>query len=189
MYFLEIIFKNDTTMRFSFRTDDMLIWFRFTNIFSTESLAIVDAWKLKDGDYAILTNRWNDIPSWFELHYTEVRHMFSYKLMEKIDSGYEPGEKITGPNIWRINAGDTIAWLGTKRPDIKGEDGVLSIVKFKSNSLLIGESTSLNSIDGLLDYGGFREYTDEEVKKVRNILERIKQEGIPRNYSTEWSLG
>jgi len=167
----------------------MLIWFRFTNIFSKESLSILDVWQLKDGDYATLTNRWEDIPSWFELHPTEALNTNSYKMMMKLEDGYKPKQIMDGPNIWRINAGDTIVWLGKTRSDMKSEDGILNTIKFNSNALLLGESTNVEGIEGAFMFGSLSQKSNDEIEKMRSIVEKLRGEGIPRIYSTEWGLG
>lgn len=186
---MPVAFNKDTSMRFSFRSGDKLIWFRFKNIFATESLTIVDLWKLSDGDHALLTNRWEDIPSWFELHPTEVQNSFAYKMIEKLNNSYKPGEIMDGPNIWRVNAGDTIVWLGKSRSDIQAIEGVLSVIKFNCNALLLGESTHYNSVEEMYGFGSMQEYSEDEVKEVRNVAEKLRGEGIPRTYSMEWRLG
>jgi len=176
-------------MRLSFRTGDILIWMRFNNIFSEDSLSIRDVWQLKAGDFATLTNRWDDIPSWFELFPTEATNTFSSKMLKKIEEGYKPKQKMEGPNIWKVNSGDTIVWIGKSRPDMKEEDGALSIIRFNEDAIVLGESISFSSIGDALGFGGISEYSEEEVKKVRHIFEKVREEGIPRIYSTEWGLG
>lgn len=183
------VFNDDTTFRLSFREGDVLLWFRFTNIFSNESIKILDAWFLSDGDYGTLTNRWEDIPSWFELYPLEVQGRYVYKMMMKVEEGYNPDGVMNGPNIWRINAGDTIAWLGKTRPDIKNDNGVLDTIRFNSNALLIGESANYNNIEGFIRFGSIRGFNEDEVKKAREVLIKIREEGIPRRHSTEWRLG
>ena len=163
------IFKNDTTLRLSFRENDILIWFRFNNIFTKESLNVLDTWKLKDGDYATLTNRMQDIPTWFELHPLEVKNRLVYRMMRKIEEeGYNPREIMDGPNIWRVKAGDTIVWLGKPRQGVKEEDGALSIIRFDEDALLLGESTSFRSIEETIGFGSTLEYSEDENKSIRN---------------------
>jgi hypothetical protein len=183
------IFKNDSTMRFSFRSEDMLVWFRFTNIFSKESLSIQDMWKLKDGDYATLTNRWEDIPSWFELHPLETKDLFVYRMMKKLDDGFEPDSIMDGPNILRVNAGDTIVWFGKSRSDIKSENGVLGVIKMYSNALMLGEASSVKSVMDALRFGSVEECSQDEIKQVHSVLNKLREEGFPRTYSTSWKLG
>ncbi|WP_449536293.1 hypothetical protein [Ferdinandcohnia sp. Marseille-Q9671] len=165
----------------------MLIWFRFKNYFDLDSLSIIDFWKLSDGDYATITNRWADIPSWFELHPTEVSDSLVYKILEKLDSGYKPKAKVDGPNIWRIKAGDKLVWIGNSRPGLKEEDGVLEIITFDKNALILGEATG-NRIKNIIKFGS-GETDKKDILKAQHSMKKIKEEGIPRTYSTEWRLG
>ena len=150
-----IIFRSDTTIRWSCRKGDYIIWCGFKGIFSSEKdqYTVNDLWQLKDGDYVTITNRQVDLPSWFELHPLEVSNSLVYWMQRKLEAGYQPGDIIDGPNIWRALAGDRLVWVGKQRQGVGFDNGVLSIITFSENAVIIGEPYS--DYEGLPHFGGF----------------------------------
>jgi hypothetical protein len=131
-----ITFDRDTTIRWSFRYGDVLIWLRikgFSLMTPTADYSCLDFWMLQDSDFATLTNRFVDLPAWFRLHPDETANALAYRMREMLTKGYNYGDTpLDGPNIWRVLTGDRIAWVGTPRQGVKAVDGVLSIVEFIS---------------------------------------------------------
>src|SRR5439155_22995963 len=76
-----------------------------------------------------------DVPAWFELHPLEAAGALVYLIMEKLNSGYQPGEPCDGPNLWRIFSGDRMGWIGPSRTGLKGVDGGLGQIRFHVNGL------------------------------------------------------
>ncbi|GJQ58450.1 MAG: hypothetical protein D8M57_14525 [Candidatus Scalindua sp. AMX11] len=176
------IFGKDTTIRLSCRTGDYLSWFGFKGIFSPEydQYKINDTWQLTDGDFVTITNRQVDLPCWFELHPLEVSGSLVYWMQSKLDSGYQPGEIVKRPNIWRALTGDRLVWVGEQRQGVEFNNGVLSVITFSENAAIIGESYS--------DFDGFPRFDQEEqrqedMKLCRNGMNAILELGTPRSVS------
>jgi hypothetical protein len=110
-------------------------------------------------------------------------------MSQKLNNGYKPGPILDGPNLWRIKAGDILVWFGKTRPELKAEDGILSIIKFYSNGLLLGESTTYTSIEHAVGFGGMNDFTEDENEQIKSIIVKLRKEGMPRTYATEWKLG
>ncbi len=105
----------DTTLRWSCRRGDYVLWLQFTDPIAEQSLGIVDLWEMRDGDFVTVTNRPEDLPASFELHPTEVRDALAYQMAAKLEKGYQPpDEPAEGPNIWRLKSGDRMAWVGNR---------------------------------------------------------------------------
>ena len=120
------IFQSNTTIRWSCRAGDYVFWMSFQGPFAPTSkqFSIMDIWEIKDGEWVTITNRFEDLPPWFELHPLETSGSLAYKMMEKLNAGYEPNEIMDGPNLWRIFAGDRLVWVGTSHGEIDAKDGV-----------------------------------------------------------------
>ncbi len=186
-------FKTDMTIRLSCREGDYLLWCGFNGIFSPENdqYKVNDLWQLKDGDFVTITNRQVDLPPWFELHPLEVSNSLVYWMQRKLDSGYQPGEIIDGPNIWRALAGDRLVWVGEQRQGVKFENGVLSIITFNANAVIIGEPYS--DYGGFPHFGGFdqQEQSKEDIRLCHNGWDAVLKLGTPCSASAngKWTIG
>lgn len=95
-------FEEDFTVRWSCRPGDMVIWFRAQNPFGSRSeLPIRDIWETKAGDFVTITNRWDDLPSGFRLHPTEVANVLVDRWQLEFGSNWSAHEPIDAPNLWR----------------------------------------------------------------------------------------
>lgn len=182
-------FNEDTTKRLSFRKSDLLVQVRFTSFFSKQ-LSIVDLWEMKSGQYATITNRIEDLPSWFRFHPTEVCNRLAFIMLDRFNKGDYPPAPMDASNIWRIRAGDRVIWLGGERPDIKSEQGIINIFTFSECALLYGEPMS-DYIDQFLNFGALVENAknEEKILQTRNAIEIVKAMGIPRSFSSDWKFG
>lgn len=186
-----IDFRCDMTLRWSCRSGDFLIWTRVKNIFADQpAVRILDIWEMRDGDFVTITNRPTDLPSWFELHPTEVCDSLVYQMAAKVESGYPFKDPIDGPNIWRLRAGDRLAWVGANRPDRKGVNGVLAILDCSECALAIGDS-SQGGLEELARFGALSKDapTPQESASSRFAIDAIRKMGVPHEIATEWLLG
>jgi len=153
--------------------------------------SINDLWQLADGDFATITNRYVDLPVWFDLHPLETSGLLGQRLYGgSISVDQTLGEICDGPNIWRVSVGDRLVWVGERRPGVDFDKGVLSVISFNENALVIGEPITL--VDGLPGFGGFvqQEQSPESVMLCRRGLEAVKGLGLPRQLREgNWSLG
>ena len=186
-------FDSNTTLKWPCRAGDYILWCRFKGIFHREGkqYKLADIWQLRDGDFVTLTNRRYDIPSWFELHPLEVSNSFIYWMKKKLDSGYNPSGIIDGPNIWRVFAGDRIVWVGNDRPGFPSDEGILSLITFLENALIIGESHS--DANPFEFFGGFNqeEQSQEELHLCQYGWAVVNDLGMPRTVMVDgkWTLG
>lgn len=184
-----IKFDKDTTRRLSFRKDDLLFHLRPHSIYS-DGVDIIDIWQLTDGQFATITNRNNDLPAWFSLHPSEVCGHLCYEYIEKFNRGEFPKSPIIGTNIWRINAGDKVCWIGESRPDLKAYNGLLNIFTFSECALLYGEPLPDNLEDAIA-FGQLYNAVDNitMIKYARFALALVMAMGPPRKVSFAWQLG
>ena len=186
-------FVSDMTLRWSCRSGDFLIWFRWGNILAApeHGLGIVDIWGMRDGDFVTITNRIQDLPYWFELHPTEVCNRLAYEMMEKFSKGYLPGDPVDGPNVWRPRAGDRLAWIGNQRPENPSSGNVLAILDFRKSALAIGETNRGQSLEDAIAYGSITTngLRSEDAVKCHEAVKIVRQMGVPRTLAVDWKLG
>ena len=176
---------SDTTFRFSCRSGDHVIWFRWQSIFEKRP-DIRDVWQLGDGDWFLVTSRILDLPSWFELHSLEVSGPRAYEMIQKLNDGYKPSEPITGAHIWRILSGDRLTWSGKSRPDSNAPQGLRRVFDFRENALVVAYFESRSDP---LTWGDIEE-TPEGAAIGIEALRTVASLGIPRVFAADpqWSM-
>lgn len=186
--------ERDTTLRWSCREGDFVLWIRCGNILAAPQPIVVDVWALRAGDWITITNRVADLPVWFALHPTEVQGVLVYD-MRKLERGHQPGEVMDGPNLWRLKTGDRLAWLGVSRPGYQATDGIIAILDFYECALAIGESSRQQELVEFLAFGalnvepGTSRYT-EYVARCRTAVRVVQELGIPDAVDEGgWALG
>lgn len=133
-------FQSENTFRWECMLGDYIMWLSPKSLLNARSFTIVDMWQMKSGDVVTITNKLEDLPSWFELHPLETSGKLVRWMMKKLNSGYEPKDIMDAPNLWRIRAGDRLVWVGPIRPWLLTDNGVLGLINFKECALAIGES-------------------------------------------------
>ncbi len=142
------------TNRWEASYGDILIWFRpggFLQL-EEEDWTVIDLWELREGRSVTITNAREDLPDWFELHPTETSGSLAREMLKRLDEGYQPGEIMDGPNLWRVMAGDRLAWIGASRTGLESIGGILSIVDFRCCALVVAEIDA-KDIDELTAFG------------------------------------
>lgn len=190
-----MIFIQNTTLRWSCRSGDYLYWIKFNggNSFSSESkFEIEDVWKLKDGDFVTITNRYADLPEWFILSPLEASGALALKMLDKFNESAEITDPMEAPNIWKVFSGDRLIWIGPRRNGVNYDEGTLEIVCFKENALVYGEP-----IDDSALFTSFGEITEEDKVdgntsvQFKNALKKMIKMGMPRtiNADYQWRIG
>src|SRR5260370_41199319 len=88
-----ISFVRDMTLLWPCRQGDFLLWFRCRDIFSgPKTIQCHDFWEMRDGYHVMITNRLEDLPSWFRLHPTEGCNSFVYGMIAEVKNGDDPAE-------------------------------------------------------------------------------------------------
>ncbi len=182
-----ISFDLSMTLRWACREGDFVFWAKFQGIFSSpgHEYRIADIWELKNGDFITITNRYSDLPDWFDLHPTEVSRPSVSRRKEQICLE----ELIEAPNIWRVFAGDRVVWVGLSRPGIMSENGVLELVDFRENALIYGEPLDFSG--EFPTFGGFeRKISIEGGRLLRAGWDALNRLGIPRIAAVDdqWSI-
>ncbi len=184
-------FGRDTTVRWPCRRGDFVLWLQPGSPLGRPSLDMPDFWEMRDGDFITITNRGSDLPSWFEVHPSEVRDALAHAVMDKLNAGWQPpDEPMDGPHLWRLRAGDRVVWVGDSRPGQEAANGILAILDFRECAIAIGETNRT----GLLDFIGFGslstpELSPQGVRRCQVGVEAARSLGAPRNWSPEWSIG
>jgi hypothetical protein len=184
-------FGRDTTLRWPMRGGDFLLWFDFPSPFlQPEKIRCRDFWEMRDGQHILITNRWEDLPPWFELHPTEAVDSFVWKLCPDGGTIPDPGPPMQGPNLWRLQEGDRLVWLGDSRPDRESYDGILAVLDPTTCVLVVG----LGEFDSLEEYAAFGAPTTKErqardAERFRAARDLVSKLGSPRTRSFGWALG
>ena len=181
----------DFTVRWSFREGDFLIWIAAPSVLGGQSdLDIADFWELREGDFATITNRPTDLPSWFELHPTEVTDSLARQMMARLRAGYVPGDPVDGPNIWRVRAGARLVWVGERRLSTGAARGVLGLLDCRDSVLVIGEGRSAG-LDEWMSFGSLQtdQLTEAQTILLREGINAARALGTPRVVATKWALG
>jgi hypothetical protein len=181
-----ISFGGNATLRWSCRENDVVGLMRLPGLFA-QSWDMLDFWQCRDGDYLTITNRIEDLPSWFELHPTEIKGRYLYQF--KPESGRAYADPVESPNIWRIYAGDRVLWVGEERPLQSSSEGILAIVEFKENALLVRETN--RDVDYMeWASGGPKVEPVPNMSLVKKAVKVIQSLGEPRSLSVSgWGLG
>jgi hypothetical protein len=177
-------FGDNSTVRWSCRENDVVCLMRLPGLFA-QSWDMLDFWQCWGGDFITITNRPEDLPSWFELHPTEMRGR-NIGLFERGKSYADP---VDAPNLWRVNAGDRVLWVGEKRPFQTSAEGVLAIVEFKEDALLVRETN--RDVDFMEWASGQpRDEPVPNMELVQRPVKIIQSLGVPRSLSAGgWGLG
>jgi hypothetical protein len=171
------------TTRWFCRQGDYLLWFRRDQIARLDEAKILDLWSPLDGTCVTITNRWQDFPSWFDLHPTEACGHLMEWMRRRVAARDYPDEPIDGPNIWRVKAGDRVVWVGLPREGQAIVDGVLGVLDCRSAVAVLGDHP-----DGAFAFMQF-EQTPIAVELGAAALRAERNLGQPRVVDTEWLLG
>jgi len=185
-------FNTDTTVRWSCREGDLVLWASCgaDAVLQAKSdpWTLPDIWGIKDGQYVMITNRVCDLPNWFSLRPEEVGGAVTTAPMDRdrLNTGDLQEGPLDGPNIWRVQAGDRIAWV---RPGLGPQATVLAILRLDANALVLGEALS-SSLQDHVAFGALpKPMPPGAVDAARAVLHAIRSHGIPRTISTEWRFG
>ena len=181
------------TVRWACRTGDYMLWASYKGpLFgSGNSYNVADLWEWSDGNFVTITNRQPDLSSWFDLHPLEVSGQLVDWMMSRLEAGYEADDPIDGPNLWRVRAGDRLAWVGAPRGGVDGKGPVLELVNFNEDALVYGEP--LATSQGFPAFGGFegKDPSRECIRLGREGWKAICSLGEPRTAAADpqWRLG
>ncbi|HBI43905.1 MAG TPA: hypothetical protein DDY78_13800 [Planctomycetales bacterium] len=186
-------FTSDMTLRWACRAGDFVLWARFRGLSapSGREYDLADVWELRDGNHLTVTNRLADLPEGFDLHPLEVSGALAAWMQRRLSAGHTPTEPVLGPNLWRILAGDRLAWVGRKRPGVDSSDGVLAVIEFRVNALVYGEPIEYSELGSA--FGGFDagEQSLEAAKLCKSGWDAVQRVGLPRVAAADdrWCIG
>ena len=185
-----ISFERDMTVLWACRSGDYMLWASFRGLLSNPGNQYnpADAWALRDGNFVTITNRRSDLPNGFDLHPSEVCGELVEWMMRRLDAGYEPDDPIDGPNLWRVLAGDRVAWVGDPRGGVDGDGPVLGLLTFNVDALVYGDRLDISR-----GFGWFEERDESEESKqlIGEGWKAIRSLGTPRTAAgdSQWALG
>jgi hypothetical protein len=186
----ESSFGRDSTIRWSTRGGDYVMWVRCVNLFGQGESAyrILDFWELRDGDFVTITNRPEDLPVWFELHPTEVRNALAHKMMARLNAGHSPGVPADGPNLWRARSGDRLVWVGGRGSE-RTREPVRGLLSLQECALVIGESSRPGDWPAIFGAPSADQASPEDATLLRCGFLRAVELGLPRSLDARWGLG
>ena len=166
---------------------DLLMHFR-TPLLSGDRPEILDLWLMKEESQFRITNKEIEMPPGFELHPDEVCNAPAYRMTEKLNGGWEPGDIVHAPNIWRVRAGDRLTLIG-ERPWLDG-GMMLGLFDFKESALAYwlrgdGQMPFFEEALALAPSEG----DTKRQEWGRRALARVSAMGLPREMATEWRIG
>lgn len=177
---------HNTTIRLPLKAGDYLLWVATDSPFTSDSESgwtIRDFWQLRNGDLVTITNKWADVPEWFDLHPLEVAGEAVSEMQKKLNQGFKPVETMDGPNIWRIKAGDRVVWIRVPTNEVV-------VSTFSNCALALGESSNQGE-DVVLIFGAPE--GDEPPPSVTSAMRKGFQAavslGTPQTISEEWLFG
>ena len=179
-------FVEDSTIRWSCRRGDYVLWLATDSPFSGDLWKVQDFWRLQDGDYLTITNRWADLPSWLELHPLEVSGQAVSEMKKRLDAGYEPPDPVEGPNLWRVRTGERLVWVSVS----SSERAVREILDLRTCALVIGESSAPPSIE--IPSFGAPEGEGIPAKAIvacQAGVAAASRLGAPREFAPQWRFG
>jgi len=111
--------------------------------------------------------------------------------MEKLKKGYKPQERVEAANLWRIFAGDRLVLVGESRPDMKAVKGILSLLLFNENAIVVGEPQN-SKPDTLAFFGGIVQNESAcAAKHCQAAIEAVQKIGTPRTIANplgNWNI-
>lgn len=148
--------------------------------------AIRDFWQMRDGDYLTITNRWADLPVWFELHPLEVADRAATEIMKRLVAGHKPKEVMDGPNLWRAKTGDRLVWVSLA----DSANAVKELLNFRACALVLGENSNSTS-EGIVAFGApeGEELPPAAAAATRAGFDAAVALGVPREFAPEWRFG
>ncbi len=152
-----------TTFRVHPTRGDYLLWIRCTNPWSTPpEFNISDFWEFREGDRVLITNSEEDYPA----------------AVEQMESA--------GPSVWKILAGDRLAWIGF-RPGLNGvEPQLLTLINCCREGYAYGEPQQA-TLDSVMTFGTPTSEFSEDIRKLWMLgYDAVVALGLPR---TLQSLG
>lgn len=144
---------------------------------------------MQDGYHVILTNRFEDLPAWFAVHPTEATGRCIGPMLSKLNAGSNVGERVDGPNVWRVVAGDRLVWIGAERPGLPSVEGVLCLLNFRESALVAGDGA--DTLESFVAYGAptAERMPEADARALRHAVACVTRLGPPREFASEWLLG
>jgi hypothetical protein len=179
----------DLTIRWSCRAGEFVLWVSTDSFLTCDQESawkIRDFWPTHDGDFVTITNRWSDLPSWFELLPSEVGGNAAFKMMERLQAGHQPKKPMHAANIWRVKAGDRLVWVSLERPS----EPVREILVCKACALASGESSTLG-FDSPIHFAvpDEKDLSPSVAAAMRAGFKAAVGLGVPRDFAEEWRFG
>jgi hypothetical protein len=181
-------FGDNATLRWSCRAGDFVLWIGTDSVFNANrasSWSVRDFWQMRDGDYLTITNRWADLPGWFELHPLEVAGRAVWEMQKRLDAGHKPKEILDGPNLWRVKAGERLVWvtIADSANPVKG------MLNMRACALVLGENANPTSSEIFFGAPDGNELPPSAAAAMRAGFDAAVALGVPRTFAPEWSFG
>ena len=182
-------FREDLTVRWSCRRGEYVLWVGTDSLLKADqasSWTIRDFWEMRDGEHITITNRWVDLPGWFEPHPSEVANSAALEMMKRLDAGDEPKEVMGAPNLWRPKAGYRLVWVSLAEPN----KPVKKLLDLQACALVLGENSNLSFV-AVAAFGSpeGKELPPANATVMRGGFDAAVALGVPREFALEWRFG
>ena len=182
-------FVDNNTVRWSGRVRQYIVWVEmksFPIANKPEGWGIRNIWQLSDGDYVTITDRLEDVPTWFSVYPSEVKGYTTVtQIMERLASGYNPEGPVYGENVWRVVSGDRLVWI-----DEDAVNPIVEILDMGNCALVTGENVS-SSWESLTSFGSLKDDSlpIPALKACRAGVQAAIRLGMPRESMQDWKFG
>jgi hypothetical protein len=180
---------DDMTLRWSCRAGEYVLWVSASSIMGAGDASgwkIRDFWQMRDGDFVTITNRLEDLPSWFEIDPLETVSRVAFQLARRMNAGHCLNGPMDGPNIWRPKGGDRLVWVSSRAR----RKPVIALLDMQACALVIGDNAQgLPAPPVFIGAPEGDELKEDDARAMRAGFDAVVDIGIPRVFSVEWSLG
>jgi len=107
-------------------------------------------------------------------------------MMERFQAGHQPKEPMDAPTIWRVKAGDRLAWASLE----SYSEPIHESMVFEANALVLGESSTGDS-DWPIHFvaADEKDLSPAAATTIRAAFKAAVGLGVPRVFAEEWRFG
>lgn len=165
---------------------DLVMHFR-TSMWNTTP-EVLDFWIMNGGEIFSITNKEEEFPPGFELHYTEARKAHAHTVARRIKERGHPGEVMHSLNIWRVKAGDRVVLIG-ERSWLDG--GVMLHVHDFSECALVfwmHDDGEWPTVEEMIELGS-KQGQEPQISWGKVAVQKVIAMGTPSSIAEDWRLG
>lgn len=166
-------------------TGDLVMHFP-TDAIAGPSVHPVDFWLFdRPVEFAIIS-KLSELPAWFILHPTERMGELAQAMTGELRKGISFPDPFYAPNVWRVKAGDRIAFFCQRPWTTPAENGW--IIDIGENALVYWQLPG-GGIPNTLEASGASPTDDEKLERwIQVASAKIASMGLPRSCALDWGI-